>query len=109
MTSIIVNCIGDRRVTVPAHVYREWAAHMGVRDDLQLRPDWWVVTHVPTGRAIVSATGQLTEAEAIELAAALGERVPAGIVPDTHAGMAPRAARMLIRSVIFDVRGEVLV
>lgn len=108
---ITANCI-DGPVEVDAHVFRDWAAHPGIRHDNSLRLDWWVVTHVPSGRGIVSAVGQLTEQEAVALASALGERVPVGIVPplapDDSVQVVPLTVRRLIRSVIFDVRGEVL-
>jgi hypothetical protein len=111
---ITCHCIGNRRVAVEAHVFGEWAAHPGIDgDDLELRLDWWVVTHVPSERAIISTVGPLTEGEAIDLARILGERVPPGIVPPMPADGAldvkiPLHVKRVIRSVIYDVRGELL-
>jgi len=79
---ITANCTRNRLVEVDAHVFGEWAAHPGIDgDDLSERLDWWVVTHVPTGRTICSAVGRLDEPEAKTLASALGERLPAGLIP----------------------------
>lgn len=111
---ITCHCIGNRRIAVEAHVFGEWAAHPGIDgDDLELRLDWWVVTHVPSERAIISTVGQLTEADAIDLARVLAERVPRGIVPPMPTDGSldveiPIQVKRVIRSVIYDVRGELL-
>lgn len=110
---IDVCCTSGRSAKVEAAVFGEWAVHPGIDgDDLSLRLDWWVVTHVPSGRTIVSAVGRLDEASATELARALGERVPRGIVPHIPFEVSfqelPADVKRRIRSVIFDVRGEVI-
>lgn len=113
MTPISCHCLVDRHIQIDAHVFGEWAAHPGIAgEDLELRLDWWVVTHVPSGRCILSSVGQLSEVEAIELARVLGERLPPRLVPPMPADGSfvelPLDVRRRIRSVIFDVRGEVL-
>lgn len=110
---ITCQCTGNRRVVVEAHVFGEWAAHPGIDgDDLELRLDWWVITHVPSERAIIRSVGQLTEVEAIDLASVMGERVPRGIVPPMPTdgrldADLPIDVKRVIRSVIYDVRGEI--
>jgi hypothetical protein len=113
-TKITVSCTRGRFVEVDAHVYGEWAAHPGVDgDDLSERLDWWVVSHVPTGRCIVSAVGCLNDDEAKQLASAMGERLPRRLIPDIPRDESfielPLDVKRQIRSVIYDVRGEVLV
>lgn len=111
MQRITCMCTEGRRIEVDAEAFGEWAAHPGIDgDDLSLRFDWWVVTHIPSERTIVSSVGHLTEEEAIELASALGERVPPGIVPpmptDDSFMDIPLDVKRAIRSVIYDVRGR---
>lgn len=112
MATITVACTRNRTLDVEASVFGEWACHPGIDgEDLSLRLDWWVVTHVPTGRAIISSVGCLSEDEARVLASQLGERVPRGIIPpipfDVPFFPLPVHVKRVIRSVIYDVRGEV--
>lgn len=114
MNKIVVNCFDNQAVEVDATVFGEWAAHPGISGDgRRLHLDWWVVTHVPTGRTFASAVGRLTEGEALELARVMGERVPVGLIPDIPREVLfyelPLDVRKFLRSVIFDVRGELLV
>jgi hypothetical protein len=116
MQPIEIKLIGDRTITIDAHVFGDWAAHPGIDLDEEPRLDWWVVTHVPNGRRIRSA-GQMTEREALVLAAALHRRAPKLPIytgptefPDLAelcaADPAFASAAKVVRSTVFDTLGR---